>query len=58
MYTYICMYMYIYSLSGLHWWLSGKESACNAGAAEDVGLSPGLGRSTPHPEGGHGNPLQ
>ena len=29
-----------------------KESACNAG---DLGLNPGLGRST---GGGHGNPLQ
>ena len=30
----------------------GKESTCNAG---DLGLTPGLGRST---GGGHGNPLQ
>ena len=28
---------------GLPWWLSDKESACNAG---DVGLIPGLGRSS------------
>ena len=35
---------------GLPWWLSSKESACNAG---DLGLIPGLGRS---PGGGHGNP--
>ena len=40
------------SQSGLPWWLSGKESICNAG---DVGLIPGLGRS---PGGGNGNPLQ
>ena len=33
-------------------WLSGKESACNAG---DGGLIPGSGGS---PEEGHGNPLQ
>ena len=33
-------------------WLSGKESACNAG---DVGSIPGLGRS---PGEGNGNPLQ
>ena len=26
-----------------YWWLSGKESACNAGAAGDVGSIPGLG---------------
>ena len=26
-------------------WLSGKESACNAGDLGDVGLIPGLGRS-------------
>ena len=32
-----------------------KESACNAGDIEDVGLIPGLGRS---PGEGHGNPLQ
>ena len=37
---------------GLPRWLSGKESACNAG---DPGLIPGLGRS---PGGRHGNPLQ
>ena len=37
---------------GLPWWLSGKESACNA---EDLGLIPGSERS---PGGGHGNPLQ
>ena len=33
----------------------GKESACNAGDAEDSGSIPGLRRS---PGGGHGNPLQ
>ena len=32
-----------------------KESACNAGDAEDIGLIPGSGRS---PGGGHGNLLQ
>ena len=37
---------------GLAWWLSGRESACNAG---DLGSIPGSGRS---PGGGHGNPLQ
>ena len=37
------------------WWLSGKESACSAGATGDVHLIPGLGR---FPGGGHGNPLQ
>ena len=47
-------------LSLLHWaggfsiarWLSGKESACQAG---DTGLIPGSGRS---PGGGNGNPLK
>ena len=34
---------------GLPWWLSGKESACNAG---DAGSVPELGRS---PGGGHDN---
>ena len=27
------------------WWLSGKESACEARAAGDTGLIPGWGRS-------------
>ena len=40
---------------GLPQWLSGKESACNAGAAGDVFLIPGSERS---PGGGHGNPLR
>ena len=39
---------------GLPWWLSGKESTCNAGAAGDVGLIPGLGRS---PGGGQPTPV-
>ena len=34
------------------WWLSGKESSCNAG---DAGSIPGLGRS---PGGENDNPLQ
>ena len=37
---------------GLHWQLSSKESACNAG---DPGSVPGWGRS---PGEGNGNPLQ
>ena len=37
---------------GLPWWLSGKESACNAGATEDIGSIPGSERS---PGEGHGN---
>ena len=40
---------------GFPWWLSSKESACNAGDAGDVGSIPGLGRS---PGGGHSNPLE
>ena len=36
----------------LLWWLSGKESACNAG---DPGSIPCSGIS---PRRGHGNPLQ
>ena len=39
---------------GLPRWLRGKESACNSGAAGDMGSIPGSGRS---PGGGHGNPL-
>ena len=37
---------------GLPWWLSGKESACSAGDAGDMGSIPGLGR---YPGGGNGN---
>ena len=51
---YICIYIYRERAS-LPRWLSGKESACNAGDAGDAVLIPGLGRS---PRGGHGNPLQ
>ena len=40
---------------GFPWWLSGKESACNAGDAGGMGLIPGSGR---YPGGGNGNPLQ
>ena len=43
---------HLMSYSGLPRWLSGKESACNAG---DVGLIPRSGRS---PGEGNGNPLQ
>ena len=42
----------IVSWAGLPWWLSGKESACNAG---DTGSIPKLGRS---PGVGNCNPLQ
>ena len=42
-------------LSGLPWWLSSKESACNAEDARDVCSIPGWISS---PGGGHGNPLQ
>ena len=40
------------SYMGLPWWLSGKESACNA---VDMGLISGSGRS---PGEENGNPLQ
>ena len=49
------MYGYISTLllyMALPWWLSGKESGCNAG---DMGLIPGSGRS---PGEGNGNPPQ
>ena len=42
----------LYSPFRIPWWLSGKESACNAG---DSGSIPGSGKS---PEEGHGYPLQ
>ena len=40
---------------GFRQWLSGKESACNAGEAGDAVSVPVSGRS---PGGGNGNPLQ
>ena len=45
----------VYLLAGLPQWLSGKESACNAGATGDAGLIPGSVRS---PGGGHSDALQ
>ena len=51
----VSIYLYLYLHNGASLWLSSKESPCNAGAAGDVGLIPGLGRS---PGGGHSNPLQ
>ena len=41
--------------SGLPWWLSGKDSASNAGNAGDSSSVPASGR---FPGGGHGNPFQ
>ena len=40
---------------GLPWWLRGKESACDAGTAGDIGSIPGSARS---PGEGNGNQLQ
>ena len=34
----------LYLTLGLPKWLSGKESACNAGGARNMGLIPGPGR--------------
>ena len=52
--VHICTHMYTHP-HGLPSWLSGKESACDAGDTGDPGLIPGSGRS---PGGGRGNPLQ
>ena len=35
----------LYLTLGLPKWLSGKESACNAGGTRNMGLIPGSGRS-------------
>ena len=48
----MCMKFNTYIFCLLPWWLSSKESACNAG---DAGLIPELGR---FPAEGNGNPLQ
>ena len=42
-------------ISGLSWWLSGKESACSAKNAGNPRSIPGSGRT---PGEGHGNPLR
>ena len=44
--------LFLNIVTGLPWWLSGKEFSCSAG---DAGSIPGLGRST---EEGNGNQLQ
>ena len=41
-------------MKGLPWWLSSKESTCNAEATGDAGSIPGSGRSYGE---GDGNPL-
>ena len=46
------IFILLISAKGLPWWLSGKDSACNAG---NVCSIPGSGR---YPGGGNGNPLQ
>ena len=43
------------SAKRLPWWLSGKESTCNAGDAKDLGSIPELGRI---PGRGNGNSFQ
>ena len=50
----LLLYIFI-TITPTPWWLSSKESSCNAGDERDVGLIPGLGRS---PGEGNGNPLQ
>ena len=44
--------MFVVSRDGLPWWLSGKESACQAGDKSSI---PGSGRS---PAAGNVNPLE
>jgi len=39
------------------WWLSGKESACNAEDTGDAGSIPGLGRSPGGKDGNHSSIL-
>ena len=50
----VLIYLRVFSVIQLPWWLSGKESACNAGDTGDLGLIPGLGRSL---GGGNDSPL-
>ena len=52
-------YLHLYANAHIIWkfprWLSGKESACNAGSTGDMGSNPGCQIS---PSVGNGNPLQ
>ena len=48
-------YIYVYILMGFPGGNVGKESACNAGDTEDMGLIPGLEKS---PGGEHSTLLQ
>ena len=50
--SFLCVHIGVTCMCWLPWWLSGKESTCNA---EDAGSIPGLGRS---PAVGNVNPLQ
>ena len=51
----LLIYLGAVTINKLPWWLSGKESACNAEDTRDAGLNPGSERS---PGEGNGNPLQ
>ena len=48
-------YIYVYILMGFPGGTVGKESTCNAGDTEDMGLIPGSERSLGE---GNGSPLQ
>ena len=48
------IYIFFFPTPGLPWWLSDKESACNAEHTGDTSLIPRWGTS---PAGGKGNPL-
>ena len=52
--VYFSLHGHISDMLGLPWWLSGKESSCNAGHTGDEGLFPGRKISS---GGGHGNPF-
>ena len=54
LYNIISLYIIYYIIEYIYlpWWLSGKESACNAGDTDSI---PGSGRS---PGEGNGNPVQ
>ena len=58
-YINICVYTHTHThththTDGLLWRISSQESACNAGAAAEEGLTPGVGRA---PGGGHDSQL-
>ena len=55
LYPVILLFTFSIVFNGLPWWLNSKESTCNVGDIEDLGLVPGSRR---FPGRGNGSCLQ